>query len=229
MGNKRILIIAIAGIVLIVGIYFLVKGNKGSEDTVLENAQGTLEEQEGEESKISFDGSISKGEVVDVEFRFRDYKDVPDDPETTQETIDALIDLEGNVSFEIIKTGRIDQADNFHKAGEGKELYYVIYNFKGNTDNPKGNTIHPSMISQTGWDPAPQFVMIEDGDDDYASSSYSRPLLQSLGYDASLSGPDFTEEEVWVAVWKVEEGSTPQIGLKYIDMEGEAHYLEVEG
>jgi len=58
MGNKRILIIAIAGIVLIDGIYFLFKGNKGSEDTVLENAQGTLEEQEGEESKISFDGSI---------------------------------------------------------------------------------------------------------------------------------------------------------------------------
>ena len=106
MGNKRILIIAIAGIVLIIGIYFLVKGNKGSEDTVLENAQGTLEEQEGEESKISFDGSISKGEVVDVEFRFRDYKDVPDDPKTIQETIDALIDLEGSVSFEIIKIGR---------------------------------------------------------------------------------------------------------------------------
>ena len=84
------------------------------------------------------------------------------------------------------------------------------------------------MISQTGWDPAPQFVMIEDGDDNYPSSSYSRPLLQSLGYDASLSGPDFTEEEVWVAVWKVEEGSTPQIALKYIDMDGKAHYLEFE-
>ena len=228
MGTKKILIIGIIGIVLIGGIYFLVRGNKESEDTTLGNAQGTLEEQQGEETKISFDGSISKGEVVDVEFRFRDYKNVSDDPETNQETIDALIDLEGNVSFEIIKTGRTDEADSFHQAGEGNELYYVIYNFKGNTDNPSGTTIRPAMISQTGWDPAPQFVMIEDGEDDYASSSYRRPLLQSLGYDASLSGPDFTEEEVCAAVWEVEEGSTPQIALKYIDMDGEAHYLEFE-
>ena len=226
ISTKKTLIIIVVVLVLAGSIYLLVKGDKDSNEDILKNAQGTLEEQGGEESEISFEGTMSQGEVVDVEFRFRDYKDVPDDPETLQETEDALIPVEGSVSFEIIKTGRTDQADSFHQAGEGKELYYVIYNFKGDSDNPKGSTIRPSSISQTGWDPAPQFVMIEDGEDDYASSSYRRPLLQSLDYDASLSGPDFTEEEVCAAVWEVEEGSTPEIALKYIDMDGEAHYIE---
>ena len=224
ISNKHILIIAIVIIALIGGIYLLVKKKGSSDDNVLDNAQKTLEEQEVD---ISYDRTITEGEVVDIEFRFRDYKNVPDDPKDNQETIDALIDLEGNVSFEIMEFGRTDQADSFHQAGEGKELYYVLYNFKGNLNNPKGNTIRPAMISQTGWDPAPQFVMIEDGEDDYASSSYRRPLLQSLGYDASISGSDFNEEEVCAAVWKVDEGTTPELALKYIDMDGVAHYLKV--
>ena len=228
ISNKQVLIIAIVIIALIGGVYSLVKKKGSSDDNVLDNAQKTLEEQEGEEEDISYDRTIIEGEVVDIEFRFRDYKDVPDDPETVQETIDTLIPVKGNVSFEIMELGRTDKADNFHQAGEGKELYYVLYNFKGSEDNSDSLTLHPMSISETGWDPAPQFVMIENGEYDYASSSYRRPLLQSLGYDASLSGPDFNEEEVCAAVWKVDEGTTPELALKYIDMEGDVHYLKVE-
>jgi hypothetical protein len=230
--KKNTKLIIISGVVLlsiIGGFLFLRNGKEDkSTDSVLENAQETLDEMQGEESEISFESSITQGESVDITFRFSDYSDVPDDPETLQETKDALIPIEGSASFEIIEIGTTDQADNFHKAGEGKELYYVIYEYSGDENNPNSVTIHPRSLNETGWDPAPQFVLIEDGEDDYSSSSYSDPLLESLGYDPSFSGPDLNETDFWANVWEIDEGTTPQMALKYIDMEGTPHYIEVK-
>lgn len=230
--NKNTKLIIISGVVLLslIGGFLFLRNRKEDEstDSALENAQETLDEMQGEESEISFESSITQGESVDVIFRFSDYSDVPDDPETLQETKDALIPIEGSASFEIIEIGTTDQADDFHQAGEGKELYYVIYEYSGDENNPDSVNIHPRSLNETGWDPAPQFVLIENGEDDYSSSSYSDPLLESLGYDPSFSGPDLNETDVWANVWEVEEGTTPQMALKYMDIDGKAHYIEVK-
>ena len=225
---KLIIILSIVVIISVVGGVFLFNKERKSADSVLEETQKTLDEMQGEESEISFDGSFSEGENIDITFRFRDYSNVPDDPETLAETEEALILVEGKAGFKIVEIGTIDKIDNFHQAGEGKELYYVVYEYKGNENNPDSVTIHPSSISETGWDPAPQFIIIDNGEDDYSSSYYSRSLLEFLGYDALLSGPDLNEEDVWVNVWEVDYSTIPQLALKYTDMSGDVHYIEVE-
>jgi hypothetical protein len=227
-NTKLIITIAVVLTLLVVGGIFLFKKDKTSTDSVLDQAQETLDEMQGEESDITFDGSISQGESIDILFRFRDYANVPDDPETLQETEDALIPVEGNATIKITEIGRTDQIDEFHQASEGKELYYIVYEYIGDENNPNSLTIHPRSMNETGWDPAPQFVIIEDGDDDYSSSTYSKSLLESLGYDASSFGPDLNEEAVWAGVWEIEEGITPTVAFKYTDMDGVVHYVKVE-
>jgi hypothetical protein len=227
-NQKLIIILCVVGIVAVIGGVLLLRKGEKSEDTTSEKTQQTLEEMQGQESETSVDGRISEGESIDITFRFRDYKDAPENPETLQETKDALIPVEGNATFKLIEIGRTDKTDNFHQAGEGKELYYVVYEYIGDENNPDSLTIHPRSISETGWDPAPQFVILDGNDEDYSSSSYSRSLLESLGYDASLSGPDLNETEVWANVWEIEEGLNPEIVLKYIDMDGGVHYVEVK-
>ena len=228
--NTKLIIISAVVILSLIGGFLLLRNSKEdkSADSILENAQETLDEMQGKDSNISFDSTITQGESVDIAFRFNDYSNVPDDPETLQETKDALIPVEGNASFEIIEIGRTDKTDDFHQAGEGKELYYVVYEYSGNKNNPDSVTIHPRSIDETGWDPAPQFVLIENGEDDYSSSYYSDSLLESLGYDPSFSGPDLNETDVWANVWEIDEGTTPKMALKYIDMDGGVHYLKVD-
>jgi len=227
--SKLIIIVVVVLMLSILGGIFLLRNKKEdtSTDSVLENAQQTLEETQGEEGVISFDSTISEGESIDVTFRFRDYSETPENPETLQETQDALIPLEGNANFKIIEIGKTDKADDFHQAGEGKELYYVVYEYAGDENNPDSITIHPRSINETGWDPAPQFVLIEDGEDDYSSSYYSDSLLESLGYDSSTD-PDLNESGFWANVWEIDAGEDPTVVLKYIDMSGVDHYIKVQ-
>jgi len=228
-NSKLIIILAVVLILSVLGGIFLLRNKKEdtSSDSVLEKTEETLEEMSGEESEISYDGDISVGEDIDIVFRFRDYANTPDNPETVQETKDALVPVEGKATISLIKVGTTDKTDNFHQADEGKELYYVVYEYIGDTNNPDSLTIHPRSIDETGWDPAPQFVILEDGEEDYGSSYYSDSLLESLGYDSSTD-PDLNESGFWANVWEVEEDSKPEVVFKYIDMEGEIHYLEVK-
>jgi hypothetical protein len=59
---------------------------------------------------------------------------------------------------------------------------------------------------------------------------HSCSLLKTKGYDAPLSGPEFTEAD-WqtaAAVWEVAEGEEPVLAFKYIDMSGVAKFIKVE-
>lgn len=226
--GKIIIPLAILTVVIAIVTVVVFSKEKTNSDSALEKGQDTLEEMQGEESEIALDGSISEGESVDITFRFRDYKDVPDDPETLQETKDSLIPVEGNATIEIIEIGTTDKADNFHKAGEGKELYYIVYEYKGNKNNPNSLTIHPRALDETGWDPAPQFIIIDNGDEDYSGSYHSDAILKSLEYDSALLDPELNESGYWSNVWEIEENLTPEVVFKYIDMQGEVHYLEVQ-
>ena len=204
-------------------------GDKNSSENILEMAQKTIPELEGEETKVAFSDSLSKGKEKTIAFRMRDYKNVPKNPKTMQETKDALITMKGIVDIRIIEIGEIKEVDSFHKAKEGKILKYVIYEVKGRADNPDSATIRPGSMKETGWDPAPQFVRIVDGDDKYSSSFYSRPLLKSKNYDAPLNGPKFTTADWQPAanVWEIEEGNEPILAFKYIDMEGESKFMKI--
>jgi len=204
--------------------------SKKSGNDALEMAQKTISELEGKEAKVAFSGTIGKNEEKFITFMMHDYKDAPKDAKTLQETKDALIPLEGNIDIRIVEIGETKEIDLTHKASEGKVLKYIIYEIKGRSDNPDGNTIHPSQVYETGWDPAPQFVNIVDSDDKYASSSYSRPLLKAKDYDAPLGGPEFTTAEWQPAanVWNVSEKDDLVLAFKYIDMSGEEKFLEVQ-
>jgi hypothetical protein len=62
-----------------------------------------------------------------------------------------------------MEIGRTDQTDDVHQASEGKEFYYIVYEYLGDENNPNSLTIHPRSMNETGWDPAPQFVIMKDG------------------------------------------------------------------
>jgi hypothetical protein len=248
MDNKTLIIILVAGVALVGGGIFVWQKGKGQEELkgfeglenltgeeqaekVLEEAQKTLEEQTGgQEGAISFEKTIGKDEEVTVKFMMHDYSNVPDDPESLQETKESLIPLEGQASFKVKEVGTVDEIDEFHQAGEGKTFHYIIYEFKGDASNPKGATIHPTMLAETGWDPAPQFVTIVDGDDKYPSSGYAHGLLTLKGYDVPIvSNVNFTTTEwsIQAAVWKVDQGTTPTYAFKYIDTAGNPRYFKL--
>lgn len=54
-------------------------------------------------------------------------------------------------------------------------------------------------------------------------------MLKSKCYKTSLGGVKITNTE-WVTnavVWEIEKGVKPTVALKYIDLQGVAHYVKV--
>ena len=233
--SKKFLILILGGLVIVGGIFITLKSKIAkkppleTDENIVEESQKTLEEMQGINGKISFEKTVNKGEVLEINFRFRDYKNIPQNSSSFKEIQDSLITLPGKASFKIIESGVIDKIDDFHKAHSGKSLLYLLYEFKGDASNPEGDTIHPYSLSETGWDPAPQFVIIIDGKDKYASSYYTRSMLRSKGYEAPLGGIKIAHTE-WVtnaAVWEIDQDVIPIVALKYIDLQGGVHYIKV--
>jgi uncharacterized lipoprotein YehR (DUF1307 family) len=229
MDKKRNQLILILS--LFVSTFFLTACNKNtSTDDVVKESQKTLKEQQsGKNAKISYSRSISKDEEIDIEFMMHDYAETPKDPKDLQETKDALIPLKGKVSIKIKEIGTTEEIDKYNKAGEGKTYQYIIYEFKGDASNPDSNTIHPSKLNETGWDPAPQFVTIINGEDDYPGSYWENDLLIAKGYDKIRLSTDFTVSE-WItkaAVWEVDKKDKPEYAFKFISTEDETVYYEV--
>jgi len=159
-----------------------------------------------------------------------DYSDVPQNVHSFTEIKKYRKPLKGKGSFRIKEIGETKEIDKFHQAKEGKVLRYIIFEFKGDSNNPAGNKIHPFHFSETGWDPAPQFVAILNGKEKYASLYYQRAMLKKKGYQAPLGGLELTRSE-WtpqVTVWQMEEKEKVTFALKYIAPGGNPHYLKVK-
>ncbi len=241
MKNKSLTYIAISSFLLIIAVLFVIfKSKSGStkiaknkivdtkKENVLESAQKTMEEQRGEKVKV-VTGKMEKNTPLEVEFMMHDYADVPKSSHSLNEVKKFSKPLVGKAYFEVIETGRADELSTAHQAGKGKEYYYVIYKFKGDKNNPTGNTIYPSNLMETGWDPSPQFVWIDGSKTHYSISLDTKYVLKMKGYPkppfiVKLTTPNWL---TLAAVWKIDKGSNPTIAFKYIDTKGDIHLLEL--
>jgi len=85
-------------------------------------------------------------------------------------------------------------------------------------------------LKETGWDLAPQFVTVIDGEDNYPGSYWEDNLLELKGYDKVPHNTDFNTTS-WVtkaAVWKVEDNEEVTYALKYISPRDQTIYLKVQ-
>lgn len=193
-------------------------------EEAVELGQKSLDELQGQETDLVFDDAIALNEEAGVTFRMRDYANAPKEYDSLSEMEAALIDMEGTVTFKPTESGSLDAIGN-DTAPDGQTFYYVLYEFKGDPSNPDSNTIHPSMSHETGWDPAPQFVMVMDGDTDYPGSYYENDLLETKNIEET--DEEFTDSE-WstqAAVWEAEVGADASFGILYTAPDGIEHLI----
>lgn len=236
MKNNKLLW-GIAGIIILVIGGVLVLGLKKSnreakEQSYVEQAQsGNIpgaKTSSRNNKKINIVGSIKPGEEKEIVFMMHDYSTVSKDTHDLEAQKKQRKPLQGKITTRLKEVGSLKELDSLHKARGDYQYYYVIYEIKGNSSNPKGNTIHPQTAEETGWDPAPQFVVYQDGKTKYPSSVYRRSILRAKNYEAPLFTPDFNQEkwQIMAAGWKL--NSKPTILFKYISPDGKANYLKVE-
>ncbi len=239
MKNKSPIYIAIASLLVIIVLFFIFKSKSSTKltknkisttkkESVLEYAQKTMKEQKGEKVKVVTE-KIEKNKPVEVEFMMHDYANVSKSSHSLEGIKKSLKPLKGKAYFEVLKTGKTDQLSSISRAGEGREYYYIIYKFKGDKNNPTGNTVHPSNLMETGWDPAPQFVWVDGDRTHYSRSLDAKYVLKMEGYPKppfiiNLTTPTWL---TLAAVWKVNKESNPTIALKYVDPKGNIHLLKL--
>lgn len=204
--------------------------NQSEDNDVVDESQKTLEEKSGQAGDISYEKTAGFNEEIDINFRMRDYKDAPDDYNSIDEMRETLIDLEGKATIKVLDIGTTKEIGKIKKAAEGKTFVYVIYEITGAEKNQTSLTIQPRRHDQTGWDPAPQFVTIIDGEDDYGTFSSEDILLEANGYEGEFGGIEFNQNETKQAAanWQIDENQDYYIALKYIDMDGNSKYIKIE-
>ena len=176
--------------------------------------------------EITFEKTVNKGDEVSIEFRLRDYKNAPADYQSFDELEKSLINLIGKASFTVKEFSSIDEA-NGSKAVPGMTFYYAVYDFKGSEDNPSGPTINPVSIQQTGWDPAPQLVLVIDGKSFYQNAyrgEVSRTKKINITYNIDVN------QKTWVtdlATWIQDKNIKPILALKYTNPQGVIKYIKI--
>lgn len=175
---------------------------------------------------IAYEKTVNLNDEVDISFRLRDYKDVPDNYTSLSDIEKYLIDLSGKASFKVKEFGHMDEADGA-SAISGMTFYYAVFEFKGDQMNPFGDTIHPDTIQQTGWDPAPQLVLIIN-DKPFYQNAYrtevSRAKKIPIQYNVDVNQKDWITD---VATWIQSKSAQPTLALKYVDTQGNIKYVKI--
>jgi len=198
-----------------------------SPEQAVDLAHKTLGQLTGtEKTGITFEKTAQLNEEVPFEFRLRDYKDVPKDVQSFEGIEKALITLTGKATIKVKKFGSQDKL-KLTEAKQGKTYYYALYDFKGSSTNPKGNSIQPTVLGQTGWDPAPALVLIIDGQEKVSSNPLF--LLQALNipidYHHELTRDDWIS---YAGQWQADKGLQPVLAIKYYDPQGNKKYIKIE-
>jgi len=176
--------------------------------------------------EITYEKTVNKGDEFSIEFRLRDYKNAPTDYQSFDELEKSLINLSGKASFKVKEFSSVDEA-NGSKAVSGMTFYYAVYEFKGSKDNPSGPTINPVSIQQTGWDPAPQLVLVINGKSFYQNAyrgEVSRTKKINITYNIDVS------QKTWVtdlATWIQDKNTKPILALKYTNPQGAIKYIKI--
>jgi hypothetical protein len=208
------------------------KASKKKNDTarILKETQKTMKERQDKNKTINFIRTVKKGEIINIKYRLRDYKDVSNKNQSLKAVESNLINLSGEASFRIKEIGQTTKLDSIHKAKGDKTYYYVIYEFKGSSETPTSKTIHPGSLFETGWDPAPALVIITtDNKPHYPSSANSWLFAKKQGLIKSLDIKlNNGQMETTAAVWNIDQNEKPVLALKYVDLRGEIKYIKIE-
>ncbi|KKT35645.1 MAG: hypothetical protein UW35_C0009G0011 [Candidatus Collierbacteria bacterium GW2011_GWF2_44_15] len=175
---------------------------------------------------VTYDRTANLDEEIVVDFRLRDYKNSPENYQSLEELESSLINLSGKASFKVKEFGNTDEADG-SKAVPGMTFFYAVFEFIGDQNNPSGSSIHPSTIQQTGWDPAPQLVLVINGKSFY-QNAYRSEVSKTKKIDIAF-GTEVTQK-TWVtdiATWIQDKDIKPELALKYITPQGETKYIKI--
>jgi hypothetical protein len=215
---RRLLIVILAAGIGLLGISYQrskqLKGRADSE-TVMVKVGG-----------IDWEKIIGMGEEAEVNFRMRDYKNLPRRANLPAVCESGVKDLIGKVALRVWEIGKVDKLGEF-VAKEGMTYYYAIYDYKGSEFNPKGQTIEPSRADQTGLDWAPQIVAII-GEKEKCMGEYNNELKRERGLgltEASMGSSEWTTQ---AAVWYEAKNDKAVWAIKYIDPTGKIKYIGIK-
>jgi hypothetical protein len=178
-----------------------------------------------ESKRIEFEKVINIDEAVEINFRMRDYKWAPKNYIKIAELESRLIPLPGKASFKIKEIGQQNKIGEV-LAVEGKTYFYVLFEFKGWPENPKGETIKPKEVDETGWDSAPQIVLIW-GDKEYTQDGYGTELLRDKGLKTEKASLQQAEWTTQAAAWYQDKNQEPIFAVKYINKQGQKKYIKI--
>jgi len=172
-----------------------------------------------------FEKTARVGEEVAVNFRMRDYRATPKKMNLPARCEKGVEEMTGKVNFRIKEIGQVDKIGDF-VSKEGMTYYYVVFEVKGDSNNPKGENVEPAKIGQRGLDWAPQLVMIKNGEE-RCQGGYNNEFARERGIEIKEGG---WREEEWLtqtATWYEERGGLTILAIKYIDKQGKAKYIKV--
>ncbi len=172
-----------------------------------------------------FEKTVRVGEEVAVNFRMRDYRATPKKMNLPARCERGVEEITGEVSFRIKEIGQVDKIGDF-VSKEGMTYYYVIFEIKGDINNPKGEKVEPAKTGQRGLDWAPQLVMIKNGEE-RCQGGYNNEFAREREIEIKEGG---WREEEWLtqtATWYEERGGLTILAIKYTDKQGKAKYIKV--
>ncbi len=233
--NQKLALTAAAVIMVVAGlgpvVYF--GGESARQAAVKPSAPAAapvkLKDFAGEPVQVQYERTVGLNQPIEVSFRFRDYSNLPADFGSAADLDRLLRPLSGQARFTVKEFGTLDQIDQFNKAGDGDTYYYALFDFAGNTGNPAGPKIHPNSIQESGWDPAPQLVIIADGKMAYQDVPATLKLDRARGL-VEARYVDLSQPKVnpLGAIWPNAKGYAPDLALRYIDQAGAVKFIRIE-
>ncbi len=232
--NKKLMLAAVVGLVAVAGLALVVYlGGESARAPLPQAARPPaqapkLKDFAGEPVQAVYESSVKLNEPVTVTFRFRDYADLPADFGGAADLDRILKPQSGQARFVVKEFDAVDQLDQFNQAGEGDTYYYALFDFAGNTGNPRGPKIHPSSLQETGWDAAPQLVIIAGGKMAYLDVKNTKTFSRAKGlvdaWNVDLSQPKISPLG---AVWPNAKGYEPDLAIRYVDPSGAVKFIQV--
>ena len=108
-----------------------------------------------------------------------------------------------------------------------KKFYYVIYKVKWSSKNPKWKSIHPNIIFERWWTPAPQIVAYVDGQYKYSNILYSNRFMKEKNLDLARY-VDIYHTDNWKSiaqVWELPKNQNIKFYIKYLSDKKEEKYI----
>jgi len=212
---KRLLIIPFALLLVVSGCKQ--SGSTKEEQEIKKEMEGIMQEavNAAKNKKGTFDLSLVKGNMktlgseIPLEFQMREY---PKNVKNFDQMIKNAKLAMGKATYKILESKTMD-AIGIWEAKKGKKIFVVYLEIKGD----KGNFGQPSSFDQTGSDPSPQFILVDqDGKKYPEQTAESNSAARSSGGKSlmTIKTPSDTWQKTAVAFTVDEDIKEPTLVIQ---------------